>query len=335
MPRIQHHFVRRTVRRAQRSLREAWAQRLPTAEELATITLQKVTSAGPRPGSRPQVMLGDESGRRYFFKVAPPAQIAAELLAFRVRRLGRRLHVPSARRRIDLPGVPREVGLLQPELEIVGSLSKRPTEWSAVQCEAMLVEHPWEWLLANLDTHVDQYVLVGELALPVNIDWDHALVDLATTTLTRFNRRTVAVMPVRNMLYADYVAGRIKLDFYGMQVQAHRIAAIPFAEIEGLLRRWAADAEAAPAQHERVVAAMRERHARIADDFDALIDGLRRERFDAFASGRPTWKRLLARAQDGWQGFAVHVLHDRVVRPCLGAYRRALAVRARVAPTRE
>jgi len=317
------------MRRAQRSLRHAWAERFPEESELESIALYRVVDAGPRAGSRPQLVLRDDAHRRYLFKLAPVQQLAAEQLAFRVRRLGRRLHVPSARRTLDLPGSARGVGLVQPMLDIVGALPKRPVDWSSVQREAMLAEHPWEWLLANLDAHIDQYVLVGESALPINIDWDHALLDLATTSLTRFNRRSVTVMPVRNLLYADYVAGRLQLDFYSMQVQAHRIAAIPFDEIATLLERWAVEASAGDSLRGRVVSAMRIRHARIADDFDALIDGLRHERYDAVGRTRPAWARLAARVQDQWQGFAVNVLHDRVVRPFLATYRRALTVHAR------
>lgn len=261
------------------------------------------------------------------FKLAPVDQLAAEQLAFRLRSLGRRLHVPSALRKLAVSGVPSGTGLLQPMVDVVGALPRRPEDWSPEQREAMLTEHPWEWLLANLDSHIDQYVLVGDHALPVNIDWDHSLVDLATTSLTRFNRRSLTVVPVRNLLYADYVTGRVSLDFYGMQVQAHRIAGMPFGAIERALERWAIEASVAAAHRDGVVAAMRARHARVADDFDAFIDGLRRERFDAVGRSRPWWKRLAASAQDRWQDFAVNVLHDHVVRPFLASYRRVLSRR--------
>lgn len=333
MPRVQHHLghhlVRRSVRRAQRALRQAWTRQLPTTTELESIELRVAAQPAPDAGSRPQVVLCDEHGRRYLFKLAPADQLAAEQLAFHVRSLGRRLHVPSARRSFTLPGVPTGIGLLQPMLDLVGTLPRRPADWSPEQREAMLTEHPWEWLLANLDTHIDQYVLVGEHALPINIDWDHALVDLATTKLSRFNRRSLTVMPVRNLLYADYVTGAVQLDFYGMQKQAHRIAAIPFSAIDPLLARWAIDSGAGTAERDRVVAAMRDRHARIADDFDALIDALRGERYDAVGNTRPLWERLAAGAQERWQDFAVNVLHDRVVRPFLASYRRVLTLRAR------
>lgn len=323
-------LVRRALRHADRALRDTIFAGLPSEDELAHLVLEPADGPIPVAGSRPQRELQDHEGRRYLFKLAPPAQIAAELLASRMRRLGGRPSVPGVRRALAIGGGPQSVGMLQPRLQIAGALAKHPRDWTPLQRESMLRQHPWEWLLANLDTHVDQYVLLGEHGVPLNIDWDHSLVDLATVQLTRFNRRTMTVMPVRNLLYSEYVAGAARVDFYGMQLEAHRIRGLEFDRIEPLLHLWADELQVTPRRRARVIEAMRLRHARIADDFDALIESLRDERYHG--PGRPArrWRRMAARAQDAWQRFAVLVLHDHVVRPILATKRRLLGARSRL-----
>jgi hypothetical protein len=224
LSRVSQPFVRLELRQATRELRRELFSTLPGEAELERIALQPIDAAEPAAGSRPQTILRDVAGRRYMFKLAPPEYIAAELFAHRLRELGRRLHVPTARRELELPGLGRVTGMLQPEIPVVGALDNNPQRWSKLQREAMLREHPWEWLVANLDTHVDQYVLVGEHQIPINIDWDHALVDLDQTKLTRFNRRSATIAPIRNLLYSEYVLGRLKLDFLSMQLQGRRAA---------------------------------------------------------------------------------------------------------------
>ena len=323
-PRATHGRVRRDLHRAQESLREHIFAALPDESDLASMNLRPSPTARPRAGSRPQLVLQDDRQRLYLFKLAPSEQISAELLASRLRSLGNRLHVPAARRVLDYPGAPGAVGMVQPLLDVAGALPKDPRQWTALQCEAMLLDHPWEWLLANLDTHVDQFVLVGEHGLPVNIDWDHSLVDLATLTLTRFNRRSLTVMPIRNLLYAEYIAGRVRLDFYGMQLQAHTIAEIPFSEIEALLHRRADELGEPAKERQRVIEAIRSRHRRIARDFDALIEQLRAERYRGSGAPGDSWQRIAAYTQDAWQRFSMRVLHDHVVRPVLWLHRRVL-----------
>ncbi len=311
--------VRRELRRARRRLREQWAQELADEEALTELDLRSVDGELPSVGSRPQIAMVDRRQREYLFKLAPLGEIAAELLAARLRRLGRQLHVPAARRSIELADGTTAVGLVQPKIGVEGTLAKDPGEWTPLQRLALLRDHPWEWLLANLDTHIDQYVLVGRERVPLNIDWDHSLVDLATTELTRFNARSAAVIPIRNLLYAEYVAGAFDLDFYPMQVQARRIGRIPFHDIERLLRRWASEAEVGEDEREAAIEAMRQRHARIVDDFDRLVEGLRRERVGRTRrSGWPAREDLW----DAWQRFVLLVLHDRVVRPTLSLRRR-------------
>lgn len=320
------------LRQAQRALRHELFEQLPREAELERASLRPLSETGPAAGSRPQTVLLDEQGRRYLFKLAPPDLISAELFAHRVRELGGRLHVPTARRTLELPGLGRVTGMLQPQISVVGALERDPQRWTKLQREAMLREHPWEWLVANLDTHIDQYVLVGEDRVPINIDWDHALVDLAQTSLTRFNRRSATVAPIRNLLYSEYVLGRLSLDFYGMQLQARKAAELPDAAIVGLLDRHATELELPDARRLEIREQVLQRKASLVADFDALVESLRHERDDnrgVASTPRSAMVRVIAHAQDAWQRFAIVVLHTHVVRPLLRGYRSVLGALAR------
>lgn len=320
------------LRQAQRALRRELFKQLPREAELERIPLQPVRETGPAAGSRPQTVLLDEQGRRYLFKLAPPELIAAELFAHRVRELGGRLHVPTARRTLELPELGRVTGMLQPQIPVAGALDRSPELWTSLQREAMLREHPWEWLVANLDTHIDQYVLVGEERVPINIDWDHALVDLAQTSLTRFNRRSPTVAPIRNLLYSEYVLGRLNLDFYGMQLQARKAAELPDATIVELLDRHADELGLTQARRLEVREQVLRRKASLVADFDALVESLRHERDDNLGvanTPRTALVRAIAHTQDAWQRFAIVVLHTHVIRPILRGYRSLLGALAR------
>src|SRR5690606_28238487 len=283
---------------------------LPREVELERISLAPVDAAEPAAGSRPQTILRDADGRRYMFKLAPPELIAAELFAHRLRELARKLHVPTVRRELELPGLGRVTGMLQPQIPVLGGLDSDPQHWSSLQREAMLREHPWEWLVANLDSHVDQYVLVGEHRLPINIDWDHSLVDLHQTTLTRFNRRSATVAPIRNLLYSEYVLGRLRLDFLGMQVQARKAADLPEAALVELLDRHADELGLPGPRKLEIREQVLRRKASLVADFDALVDSLREEREDNLGTlaRRTRMARVAAHVQDAWQRFVIVVL---------------------------
>jgi hypothetical protein len=323
---------RRDLRRARRSLRRELFAALPCERELQEISLHPVTEVGPSAGSRPQTVLRDEAGRRYLFKLAPPELISAELFANRLRSLGDCLHVPTARRALELPELGSVTGMLQPEIPVVGALEPDAQRWTKLQCEVMLREHPWEWLLANLDTHVDQYVLVGEQRLPINIDWDHSLVDLAQTELTRFNRRSATVAPIRNLLYSEYVLGRLRLDFHGMQLQARKIAELPDTVLDELVDAYAEELALSETTRLELRARMRRRKATLVSDFDALVESLRREHDDNLGLSRTKRSgrvRLADRLRDAWQRFSIVILHTHVLRPLLRAYRALLRTLAR------
>jgi hypothetical protein len=332
LPRPAQPLIRREARHAKRSLRRKLFSRLPQERDLEQMSLHPLDDDGPAAGSRPQTILCDDTGRRYFFKLAPPEYIAAELFAHRVRKLGNCLHVPTARRTLDLPELGSVTGMLQPEISVAGALPPDPQLWSKVQREIMLQEHPWEWFLANLDTHVDQYVLVGDRNLPINIDWDHSLVDLAQTQLTRFNRRSTTIAPIRNLLYSEYVLGRLGLDFFGMQLQARKIAEIRDAVLIELVDRYAEELALPDDARQGLRAQVLSRKASLVADFDALVESLRHERDDnrgIAETPRTRLARMASRVQDTWQRFVIKVFHGHVLRPVLRGYRALLAAIAR------
>lgn len=286
-------------------------------------------------GSRPQVVLRDRGGRRYLFKLAPPDQIAAELLAYRTRRALRRLHVPAARRTMKLPELGEREGLVQPMIpHHQARLSTDPLHWTALATEHLLREHPWEWLLANLDTHVDQYVLVGPHRLPINIDWDHTLVDLDVEALDRFNKRSATVAPIRNLFYSEYVAGRVRGDFYGMLLEARRIEArLSDRRLSTLVNRYCDELALGRERRRELVSRLLRRKRGLPAAFDAFVAELdhdRRVTLGVATSRKTAVEQLAARAQDAWQRLSITVLHDHVVRPSLKAYRAVLGVGERV-----
>ncbi len=308
--------------------------KLPGEAELESMSLELVPTDEPSAGSRPQTILCDEAGRRYMFKLAPPEEIAAELFACRLRTLAGRLCVTTARRTFELPELGRVTGILQPMIPVVGALEPDPLRWTRLQHEQLLREHPWEWLLANLDTHIDQYVLLGEHRLPINIDWDHSLIDLDQTELTRFNRRSVTIAPIRNLLYSEYVLGRLDLDFFGMSLQARKVAELPDVLLVELLGRHAAELGLDEERGRDLTSRMLARKASLVANFDALVESLEHERDDNLGvakSPRSRMVRLLSDVQDLWQRFVIVVLHTHVLRPVLRGFR---AVRRFFAQTR-
>ncbi len=335
MSRPTQALIRRALKRAQRDLlRGVWST-LPDEQELERIPLTlEDADAALAAGSRPQLTLRDGAGRRYLFKLAPPEHVAAELLCYRLRRPLRCLHVPVARRTVDVPDVGPKEGLVQPMIpHHEARVSPDPQTWSALACEHLLREHPWEWLLANLDTHCDQYLLVGDQRLPINIDWDHALVDLAVTKLDRFNRRSATVAPIRNLFYSEYVAAEIDGDFYGMRLEARRIdERISGRDLRDLVLRYADELSLPPSRGAELAEQLVARKRNLVRDFDTFVRALAVERREALGHGpqRPLHLVAASRAQDLWQRLAIKVLHDHAVRPALKAYRAVLTLKSRL-----
>jgi hypothetical protein len=272
----------------------------------------------------------DKGGNKYFFKSAPPEQVAAEILAYEVRILGRRPALATAARSLTLPGLGTVSGMLQPFIPHAGErLPNDPTKWTLIQREVMLREHPWEWLLANLDTHVDQYILFGPHDVPLDVDWDHALLDLDIDTLDRFTKRSPAIVPIRNALYDAYARGDVTVSFDGMRRQLRHIARLHDRPLRDALERWAALAAVDADRKRDVMDRFFRRKRRIGDTFRTFMRGLRRERLVRRLPSQPLSgvERLQIEAQDAWQRLVIDLVHDRVVVPWLRVYRRALEAR--------
>lgn len=333
-------LVRRRLRHAEGAWQRDVTSRLPSSSELATIALEpEVDAEELAAGSRPQRFFRDAAGRRYLFKTAPAEHVAAEILAAGLRGLGHRPRLPVARRTLDLPDRGPTSGMIQSVIEHAGErLPLEVSQWSALQIELMLQEHPWEWVIGNLDTHVDQYVLVGPERLPFNIDWDHALYDLDAAAPDRHERRSAAVFPIRNLVYDDYVAGHLSLDFWGLALQARAVTRISDDALAELLAAYGEDhaAGGAPwpdADRARVTDAVLRRKQTCAAAFDRFVEQLQEERADSLRRGptqRHPLRRLASATRDAWQRLAIRVGHDRVVRPVLKAQRTVLDALDRV-----
>ena len=296
-------------------------------EQLERLELSPVPVAQPSAGSRPAAVFRSASGSRYFFKAASDEHIAAELLACEVRQLGRRPVVPTAARELPLPGAGLVRGMLQPWIEHRGGrLPADPQGWTAIQREVMLREHPWEWLLANLDTHVDQYVLVGAAEVPLNVDWDHSLTDLHISELDRFTRRSLLVAPLRNALYDAYVSGLLELEFGGLRREVRRISRLSDYDLSAALARWAKRSGVSAEAYALSRARFFQRKKRLARTFGRFLRSLRRERrLRAHPSqSLPLGESLYIAVAQSWQRLVIDTLHDRAVVPFLKAYRRGL-----------
>jgi hypothetical protein len=304
-----------------------------TREQLSVVLVSISPEARPSAGSRPACVLVDAQGHRYFFKAAERGHVAAEIFACEVRRLGRRPAIATAARSLELPGLGRQDGMLQPMVPHAGRrLPLDPRAWTGLQREIMLREHPWEWLLANLDTHVDQYVLYGPAQIPLNVDWDHALEDLELLELDRFTKRHIAVAPIRNALYDAYVSGDVALNLTGLRREVRRVARLDDGKLEVLFREWAAQTALSPEQTERGWRIFSFRKRSILRTFRRLIDSLRRERAIRTSPDHslPLREHAVLLTRDAWQRLVIERLHDRVVTPALRGYRGVLATIARI-----
>jgi hypothetical protein len=319
----------RDVDRAEDELTRS-LRRLGTPEDLHTVELKVDDAAELETGTRPSRILRDERGRRYFFKSAEAEHIAAEELAHAVRSLGRRPTVATVGRTFDLPGFGPTAGLLQPLIEHEGErLPTDPTAWTPLQVEVLLREHPWEWLLANLDTHVDQFVLVGEARHPFNIDWDHTMADIDVTTLTRFTKRRPTVAPIRNILYDEFARGRVRLDFRGLKREVERVRELDDDQLRGLVRQFARRAGKTSGEAADLAERFIQRKHNLRLTFDSLIATMRRDRFRTRTASGPLGQRALTALHEGWQRFVVQQLHDRVMRAAFKLKKTALTWRIR------
>lgn len=197
-------------------------------------------------GTKPIVILHDDEGRRWVFKRADPALLAAEECAYLLRRLGCVPCVPAMRMRVALDGDgdgdgEERDGILKPFLEIDADarLREETSTWTDLQRAVVFREHAWEHFLGNLDANTSQYVLIGPDAVPVNLDWDRAFTDV-DDGLSRFKKYRPLLPNARTFLYADYVAGRIDLPLHLLEREANRIRSLPTHEVRAIVARVAA-----------------------------------------------------------------------------------------------
>jgi hypothetical protein len=260
-----------------------------------------------REATKPVVPLTDPSGKRYVLKLAEPALVAAEIAAYELRRLGGRPTIPVRRVTVELPGGAVVSGGLKVFLDFdeTSQLSNDTVEWSELQRTVMLREHAWDWFLDNLDTNTSQYALLGVAGFPLNIDWDRAFANEARSELSRFTKYRTALPNARTFLYADYVEGRISLDFSFLRHEARRIHRLQDAAVRAVALEYAEVGYGGdPAKAAAFTAAMLERKRNIEKQFEHFIRELRAERRllaeqrhptlarRAFGLGRITWNQL-------------------------------------------
>ncbi len=222
-------------------------------------TLRRGDQGEARAGSKPLIKLRSESGACYAFKQCEAPLAAAEEAAYQLRRLGRRPAVPATAMSLELEGEGEAAGaltgLLKPfvDFNVSHELAADTTEWTVEQRAVMLAEHAWEWFLDNLDTNTSQYALLGPLRLPVNIDWDRSFSSDGRSELTRFAKYKPQLPNAHTFLYADYVAGKIKLPLWMLANEARRIRRLPQHQVRKILSRYAEVRFTDPAERETFI----------------------------------------------------------------------------------
>ena len=257
--------------------------------------------AAERVGSKPVLSL-EAGGRRYVFKLAEPALVAAEVAAYELRRLGDRPVLPARGVTVELPTLGASFGLLKPHLhfDAAKELGTDTASWSELQRAAILVDHAWDYFLDNLDTNTSQYALIGPRAVPVNIDWDRAFFSDSRSKLSRFAKYKATLPNARTFLYADYVEGKIELPFELLLNEARRIGRLPVNEVRRILERLAdvrfGDRRAARHFVLRTLA----RQRRIEHQVLRFVNELTRERRALNATPETTAERVRKLSVLGW-----------------------------------
>jgi hypothetical protein len=230
---------------------------------------------------------------------------------------------------LELDGEGTLTGLLKPfvDFNVNAELNVDTTTWTTEQRAVMLAEHAWEWFLDNLDTNTSQYALFGPLRLPVNIDWDRAFFSDGRSELSRFTKYKPQLPNARTFLYADYVAGKIKLPLWLLANEARRIRRLPQRRVREILARYAAVRFSDPAERERFIERTLMRQRGIEHEVATFLRSLWSERrsLELPADSVGEWaRRLLLLAWAAWQRVLNAVLRGpigKAARRVLSAFR--------------
>jgi hypothetical protein len=259
------------------------------AERLETVHPGDPDALGLRPvpgaekiegGTKPMFEMIDRDGRPYLLKAAPAFLVDAEILSYQIARALGRPAVPAIRCEIALDNSIKVSGVLRPKLHFDQheQLAADTRKWTPLQREVMVRGHPLEWLLDNLDSHEGQYALIDGVGYPLNIDWDRSFEHLGTSRLSRYSRHRPWLPNLKNFLYADYVAGRVDLDFTGLLREAERIRDLPAEAILPKLEAYAEARDWTEARKKRFVKRMAQRKENIVEEFTAFVNRLQSER---------------------------------------------------------
>ncbi|MCC7385163.1 MAG: phosphatidylserine/phosphatidylglycerophosphate/cardiolipin synthase family protein [Deltaproteobacteria bacterium] len=291
--------------KAETDLQDAMPRLDPAQVDLGRLRVENDTVYS---GTKPILFFRGADGRRYVFKAAPKALVAAEVLAHELRTLGKRpsLGVMAVDQNVGRLG--HLSGMLKPVIPFDGRqiLRADTASWSPLQREVMLREHPWEWLLENLDTHAGQYALVGEHQYPFNFDWDRSFFHEGHRRLSRYARHRPLLPSVRNFLYEDYVKGRVELDFGSLLEEAEKVQALPDAQLRALFSDYARARYEAPRDRTAFVARALTRKRRMVQDFTALVKALEAERERRTGRRTPSSSSGLDLLVAKWQDALLH-----------------------------
>lgn len=302
--------IRTENRRLYRRLR---SRQLATVEASA---LRQVESRA-HTGSKPLYTLESPQGARFVLKLGDPALLEAEVVAHRLRDLGKRPSIPAQIREVMIDGEARR-GLLKPfiDWDPERELPADSTQWTDLQRHVMLMEHAWEWFLDNLDTNPRQFALLGGQGFPVNVDWDRAFGQDGESELSRFAKYKGTLPSARTFLYADYVEGRIDLRLGMLLGEARRIRKLPKRELSKALNGYASVRFETLEERARFLSTVLERQRHIESEFRRFARSLLAER-RAFSRARKTGPEvgvrerltvfragLWNRAQHAWHAFS-------------------------------
>jgi hypothetical protein len=242
--------------------------------------LRRDNPAEARAGSKPLITLCSDAGSCFAFKRCEPQLAAAEEATYHLRRLGRRPAVPARVMTLELEGEGTITGLIKPfvNFNVSAELESDTTTWTEEQRAVMLAEHAWEWFLDNLDTNTSQYALLGPQQLPVNIDWDRAFFSEGRSEFSRFAKYKPQLPNARTFLYADYVAGKIKLPLWMLANEARRIRRLPQRRVREILSQYAEVRFSEPTEREAFIRRMLMRQRGIEREVGSFMRSLWSER---------------------------------------------------------